>query len=99
MTQLNLFDRTSKRRFDAWLAANPHVWELFALYSNEAIRAGHEHYSADAIVHRIRWHVSVETRGDEFKINNNYVAFLARMFADCFPQHAGFFRMRTQRAS
>ena len=51
-------------------------------------------YSADAILHRCRWHWQVE-RGDRgFKINNNWSAPLARWFLKIHPEAAGFFELR-----
>ena len=50
--------------------------------------------SADAILHRCRWHWQVE-RGDRgFKINNNWSAPLARWFLKIHPEAAGFFELR-----
>ena len=91
-------DRASRtaleETFDRFDRESPNVWRLFKSFTFQAINAGHKHYSADAIVHRIRWHTSVETRGDDFKINSNHVAYYARKFAELFPEHAAFFRMR-----
>lgn len=100
--QLQLLDRYQRspleERFAAWLELNLHIWKLFERFTFEAIRAGHAHYSADAIVHRIRWHTSVETQGDEFKVNNDYVAGLARLWAEAHPKHAAFFRTRERKS-
>lgn len=100
--QLQLLDRYHRapleERFAAWIRDNPAVWRLFERFTFEAIRAGHKHYSADAIVHRIRWHTSVETRGDEFKINNDFVAGLSRMWRQRHPEHVGFFETRERRS-
>lgn len=96
--QLSLFERAHSTAFRAWLSENPHVWSLFVRFSLQAIAAGHQHYSADAICHRIRWHVDVDTVDKTgFKLNNNHVAYLARRFEQKYPQHAGFFRMRKQK--
>jgi len=73
---------------------NPEVWRLFVRFTFDVIRRGYAHYSADAILHRIRWHATVDTDGDEFKLNNNWTALYARMFHDAYPEHAGFFRTR-----
>ena len=80
--------------FNNYHAENPHVYELFKRFAFEAIQAGYEHYSSYCIINRIRWHSEVETRGDPFKINNNYTPRYARKFHDDFPEHAGFFRTR-----
>ena len=77
-----------------WHNENPHIYELFVKYTFEAIQAGHEHYGAKGIIERIRWHTSVETSGDIFKINNNHAPFYARLFMVDYPKHDGFFRLR-----
>lgn len=78
----------------AFVEENPRVWALFVRFTFELIRAGREHYSADAVFHRIRWHTAIETNDDEFKVNNNHVACFARWFDATYPEHVGFFRMR-----
>ena len=78
--------------FVAYHRAHPSVWRLFARFTFQVIERGHRHYSADAVVHRIRWHATVETSGEGFKIRNNHVAFYARMFMSTYPEHDGFFR-------
>lgn len=80
--------------FLAFHAENPDVWTLFERFALGAIEAGRDHYSAKAVVERIRWHVEIETRGDEMKINNNFTAHFARMFHLAHPNHDGFFRNR-----
>lgn len=81
-------------RFRAYDAENPRVYELFRRFATEALLAGHEHFSADAICHRIRWETAVVTRGELFKLNNNYVAFYARKLMEEDSRFAGFFRLR-----
>lgn len=73
---------------------NPHVYDLFKRFTQQAIDAGFDNYSVNAIFERIRWHTDIETRGDPFKINNNHRPYYARMFMDERPQHGNFFRIR-----
>jgi hypothetical protein len=99
LSLLSRYDaRTLEQRWRAWIAENEHVYRLFVRFTLEAIAAGHQHYSADAIVHRIRWHTGVETRGSDFKIDNSFVALLSRRFAADHHEHAGFFRMRERKS-
>jgi hypothetical protein len=70
------------------------IWKLFERFAFDSIRAGREQYAVDAIVQRIRWHVDVDTRGDEVKINNDFRASSARMFMAAHSEHAGFFSLR-----
>lgn len=51
-------------------------------------------YSSDAILHRIRWHFTVEKRDRAFKVNNNWSAPLARWWLMRHRQYSGFFELR-----
>lgn len=84
-------------RFEAFIRENPRIVDLFERFALEVIRSGRQRYSADAICHRIRWHVAVETRGDDFKLNDHFPSRLARLFMQKHPQHAGFFETRELR--
>ena len=80
-----------------WLrfhAANPQVYAMFRRFTLQTIDAGRSHYSARAIFHRMRWHTGVETKGDEWKLNNNYSRYYARLFMREHPQHDAFFETR-----
>lgn len=87
-----------RRHFNQWKKfhqANPRVWDLFQMFAQHAIDAGYSRYSADAILHRIRWHVTVEVKSyDDFRINNNFSAYYSRLFAHAYPAHAAFFETR-----
>jgi hypothetical protein len=86
-------------QFRAFHRANPRVYELFVRFTQRAIQRGHRNLSADMILHRVRWETAIETHGaDEFKINNNFSAFYARMFMRDYPRHDGFFRTRASAA-
>ncbi len=81
------------REFDA---ANPRVWRLFCDVVRDVQGAGYTHYSADAVVHIIRWETTVKTKSaDGFKINDHHVTFYARRWLD---EHPGseFFRLRAR---
>ena len=87
----------ARLRVDDFLAFhrdNPRVWELFRKYTLAVTGRGFRHYGAGGIWERIRWHVEVETRGEPWKINNNYRAFYARKFMSQYPEYLGFFRRR-----
>jgi len=80
--------------FAAFHLANPRVWRLFKRFALDVISSGQINYSANAIFERIRWHMEIETKSDEVKLNNNFRAYYARMFHLAYPQHEGFFRNR-----
>ncbi len=83
--------------FRAFDAENPRVFGLFVRFAHEARAAGHEYFSADAIVHRIRWETAIVTRDHncDFKVNDHYVAFYARKLMAEDPSFRGFFRLRS----
>lgn len=87
-------------RFAEFDAANPEVWELFKRFARQARDAGRGRYSADAILHRIRWHVAIETRSnDGFKINDHFSAMYARKLIAEDRTFAGFFETRVRKSA
>jgi hypothetical protein len=77
---------------------DPIAWRLFQRFTLELIERGYEHYSSDAVLHRVRWETSVSTADHSgFKCNNDVTALYARMFHLMHPQHDGFFRTRVSR--
>jgi hypothetical protein len=77
------------------IQAVPHeVRILFDRFALELINRGWSHYSADAILHRIRWHYHVERGDREFKCNNDWTAYLARWWLSKNPQYPEFFELR-----
>lgn len=73
---------------------NPHVFELIEKFSSTLIDSGRARYGMRAVIERVRWHVNVETVGDEFKINNNHAAGYARLLIIKRPEFATFFSLR-----
>jgi hypothetical protein len=55
---------------------------------------GFTQYSADSILHRIRWHYNVEIGNRSFKANNNWTPVLARWLIAKNPEFATFFQLR-----
>jgi hypothetical protein len=71
-----------KRDFLIHHQKNPTHYELFDQFTRDRIDRGFDHYGSDAILNQIRWHTDQPNpaEGDEFKINNNWSAFYARMW-------------------
>ena len=55
-------------------------------------------YSADAILHRIRWHFRFDQGQGKFKCNNNWTSKLARWAMDENPELEKFFATRQEAA-
>jgi len=74
---------------------HPQVWDLFCEFTFDRIRRNFTHYSAKAVMERIRW--ETDQSGDsDWKINNNFASFYGRRFMRLYPEHDGFFRTRHQ---
>ena len=87
-----------KNNFLAFHAANPQVYEEFDRIARTLIGRGWKHYSSDGIGHIIRWERRISIEGThQFKMNNNHMAFYARMWLEDNPEHGGFFRLRVQK--
>lgn len=80
--------------FEQYDRLNPLVWQMFKQFTFEVINAGHMRFSADSILHRIRWETSVITTDSRFKINNDFSADYARKFITEFPHYNHFFEIR-----
>lgn len=94
---MNLVDKNRHLFTDAfceWIGDNLHV---FAAFSREAIKVkgiGFDHYAARTICEWIRHNTAVRSRKDDFKINNNHIPYLARLFDLAYPKYAGLFEYR-----
>lgn len=94
-----LFDTpmdTIQANFEEFHNANPGVFELFHRFAMQVKNSGRTRYSADAILHRIRWHMDIDTNAaDDFKINNNWSSRYARKLMKEHPTvFGGFFEVR-----
>jgi len=94
MSQLNLFALSEgQTKFEKYHRENPEIWEAFKELTFQLIKAGRKHYSADGILHAIRFNTAI--RGsNERKIDNNYSSYYSRLFTGNFPEHKDFFEQR-----
>lgn len=84
----------TKFKFDIYDAENPQVYRMFEQFTLQVIKTGRKNFGAQVIAERLRWYSAIETISDDYKINNDYVAFYARKFEELHPEHKGFFRKR-----
>jgi hypothetical protein len=73
---------------------HPEIYVLFDKFAQQAIAKGHKRFSADALLHRIRWEASIETAGHPYKINDHFSAYYARLWIENNPGREGFFERR-----
>lgn len=85
-----------ERRFAEFHARHPMVWIHFERFALQLIADGVRRYSADAVMHRVRWETRAGSK-DGFKVNNNWVAFYSRMWRQNHPTLRHLFAVRKQR--
>lgn len=71
---------------------NPEFWTVFVRYTLNIINTGMPHYSARAVIDRVRWHYL--EAGKRLRITNDLSPHFARQFHMLYPQHDGFFHCR-----
>lgn len=88
-------DGRIEAQFEKFHATNPQMFKLFGRFAVEAREIGMTHCAAALIFERMRWETAIASKGEPFKINNNYKPLYARMFMRDNPSFRGFFRTRT----
>ena len=79
--------------FREWLEQNWAIWEEFQRLADEMRLRGRQYYSARAVIHVLRWHRALrDPTEEEYKINNNRSAGLARLYNALLGK--SFFRTR-----
>ncbi len=88
--------KSLKQIWWAWHKAHPEVYERFRQIAFDLLRNGHKHYSADGILHVIRFELNrvIANPKDQYRINNNFSAYYARYFIHMYPEYEGFFETR-----
>ena len=83
-----------KEKFLAFHEENPHVYQQLCGLAWSAHYAGLRRIGIKRLFEVLRWEHSLKTTGDEFKLNNNYTSFYARLIEDENPELAGIFEKR-----
>jgi hypothetical protein len=97
LPQLWLIDRL-QRAFEAFHAANPQVYATLVRLARGYFTAG-RHVGIGHLWEVMRWQRWVETRGDFFRLNNNWRSRYARLIMEQEPDLAGYFETRRLRSA
>lgn len=98
ITTINAHGMTLEQQFDAFHQANPHVYEHLRYMALDAARHGRR-LGIGMFFEVLRWHYAMNTNdpASEFKLNNNYRAFYARLLMEQEPELNDYFETRIQR--
>jgi phage terminase large subunit GpA-like protein len=88
------FNNPHYKRFLEFHRLNPKVYTLLVEGAKKVKAVGYKRYSINTLFEIVRWHNDIDTKGDEFKLNNNHRAFYARMIMKNNPELDGMFRTR-----
>ena len=97
-TYFEFTGKTIQEKFEEFNNKNPLVYALFKQQVQKAISRGKKKLSAKTILGYIRWNLTLETTGDEFKINDIYTSRYARKYINEFPEQKEIFELRNLRS-
>ncbi len=87
--------RTIHDAFVAFHASNPQVYQALRRLALAMRRRGVKQFGIAALFEVLRYEAALRTAGDEFKLNNSYRSFYARLLMEREGELAGFFETRT----
>jgi hypothetical protein len=85
--------------FDRFHADNPKVYETLVRLAREWVeRTGRHKLGIATLFERARWEIALATTDADFKLNNSYRAYYARLIMLREPDLAGLFDLRASEA-
>ena len=89
---------SDRLRFFRFHRNNPHVFRKFKELAFAMKATGRTDYSARTIIEKMRWDYDINTTGDVFKINDDFVPMYVRLLIHRYRQFDGFFELRVVRS-
>lgn len=86
-------------RFEAFHLLNPHVYTSIVEIALDLQGRDFKKGGMKMIFERLRWLYAIRTQGEEFKLNNNYTAYYARLAMVTVPRLDGFFETRQRQGT
>jgi hypothetical protein len=104
LTQPSLLLAASRaeERFQAFLRANPDIYQEFKRRALALHQRGYRHFGAKAIAEAIRYDAAVRGlpgEGETYRWNNNYTSRMVRLLISEHPELASFFELRELRSA
>lgn len=90
---LNAHRNEFSDEFVKWLKTNLHVFGEFCARAKAIRKRGRQYYGAKTILEVIRFESDIRS-DEEFKVNNNYTPYLARLCMMVYPETNGLFATR-----
>jgi hypothetical protein len=98
--QLSLvFDATIADRFEDFHRDNPRVYNTLVRLAREWVKTtGHGKLGIATLYERARWDIALATRNADYKLNNSYRAYYARLIHQQESDLDGLFDLRASAA-
>ena len=97
MNYKELNGKTIREGFMDFHKENPQIYREFKKQAFRAILNDKKKISAKLIINFIRWNHYLNTTDENFKINDAYQSYYARLFVAEFPEHESLFNFRKLR--
>ena len=98
MNDLFGYGTPGMEKFKAFHVANPNVYDRLVTLTRQLHDRGRVHYGIASLFEVVRWHMIIETTDEDFKLNNNYKPFYARLIMKEYPEFEEFFFIRKSEA-
>jgi hypothetical protein len=82
-------------KFRDFHSRNPLVYTELVRLAREAKATGKPRVGIQMLFEVVRWHFFLKTTDADFKLNNNYAAYYARLVMDREPDLDGIFNLRS----
>lgn len=86
--------KTIQERFENFHSLNPWVYRAICALARDLVARGRETMGIKWLTEVVRWQYARQTRGDDFKLNNDYTSRYARLIMEREPDLATVFRIR-----
>jgi hypothetical protein len=84
----------AEEKFNKFHKENPQVYKILVHLTEKAYANGREKIGIKMLFEVFRWEVLVSTNDPEFKINNNYAPYYARLIMQENPRFGEMFETR-----
>ena len=85
---------TMREEAQQWMASHPIAMGHFRRFARQMLEH-RKRFGFKALAERVRWECAFESKGEEeFRINNNWTAYVARALLDEMPQLEGLIELR-----
>jgi hypothetical protein len=99
MSDQLLLDLPQETKFDVFHAANPHVYNMLVSLARQWVsRTGRHKLGIATLFERARWEIALTTVGEDFRLNNSYRAYYARLIMAREWDLRGLFDLRASEA-